>query len=549
MAACKSRCSLAVLLLVAGAAAFPQAGLYDRNADSVRALRYAAWEAGTLFTTAASPYLRGELESAAERAAAAPYPISDQARDALREYGQGRPMAALRLGDGMALGAAVEANIVWYPSLGPSGAPGFLAWDERAPLLELPLSLRAGDALVLEGSLVLREDHNSLRPGLTPANSSSWIESADYVDIGFPFRAFAAFEDGPYSASLGRAKLRWGPGASGTLFVSDEPDYYDFLQWGVSSPRLGYKFLLVSLDDGLSPEPADYPDGYAGGFQGAASWTKSLVVHRWDLTFFGRLSIGIVEGLALGGVPLSLAYLNPLLILHNRYAWNSDIAPGTPPASSALGLELRANPWRYMELYGSFIMNQLQTSYEIKTYGASEIPDSYGWIVGAEGAYPLGRGWAIGGVEYVYTNPWLYIRESRFNSFFWGRAVTSNVSGSYQRVYSSLGYPAGPDSEALFARFGWDAPGMLLVEFSVESLRRGSNELLSTAYEEGEAAAGLRTPSGTVRRSTSFAGRVEWAASPAMTASAGVRISSVADVELALGLRLRYPSVKPRAEF
>jgi hypothetical protein len=240
--------------------------------------------------------------------------------------------------------------------------------------------------------------------------------------------------------------------------------------------------------------------------------------------------------------------------MHNRYPWASAVARGYAPASSALGLELRLNPWRYGELYGSFLMNQFQTAYELDTYAADYVPNALGWLAGVDLAVPFRGGWIVGGAEFSYANPWLYLRENRFNSYYWGRQLTSNVSvaGKSQYAGSSIGLPYGPDSLAFLARLGWDQPGRLRAALSFEYSARGQNRLFKTAYDEGEDAAKLKTPSGVAERLVGAGLNVEWEASPRYGLSGGVRWANITNhdnqegarvsyLDVTLGLTLRYP--------
>jgi hypothetical protein len=525
---------------------------YDE--DEVRALRYAAWEAGTLFSTAATPYTRADIDIMLDRVAQSAETLSTQAQAALAAMHASFRQERYSLGMGLELGASALASLAWYPRAVFSGDPASsYGWNERPPLLEIPLSLSALGLFELSGSLELREDHNAINFDVSPANLSTLIEDPDYIDYTFPFRALAGFEYGPASASLGRDVLRWGPGVSGTLLVSDEPDFYDFLQYGLTSPVFGYKFLWIGLDYSLDNSTEGFEDPL--GPLDVVAWQKNLFVHRYELLFFDRLALGIVEALMVGGVAPDIAYLNPLLILHNRYAWNSDITDLTT-ASSALGFELRLNPWRYMELYGSFVMNQFQTAYELSAYPSSDaIPNAYGWLGGIDAAIPLRKGWLRAGAEYVYTNPWLYVRENKFNSYFWKRPLTSNVSvdGKTQWASASLGYPYGPDARVLYLHAGWDIPGFIRSELSYEYAERGEQTLFSE-YDVGEDAATRKTPSGTAERSSIISAGIEWRVKDGLSVQGGLRWGLVANaqhvegsssayLDFSLGLTLEYPKV------
>lgn len=538
------------LALAATGAAYAQQNRFDYDEDAVRALRYAAWEAGTLFGSAASPYGLADLGLTAARiqAFAAGQGLSDEALAALGAVlGILRPEAEAG-SDGflarLGAGAALEA----YPRLYDSGDPGTpWSWAERLPLLSIPIELgaRRAEGAIDPGApaptgalyariiVDLREDHNALDGTVTPANVSNWIESADYIDYTFPHEAFIAGEYGALSASFGRDRLRWGPGSALTL--SEEPDYYDYLDAALTTRRFSYRYAWISIDPSLRPSELDALDG------GAFESVKNLFLHRLEFLPFDRVAVAIVEGLMLGGVEPDLAYANPFLILHNRFPWNTTAYDGIGgndfvPAATVVALELRVNPWRYAEVYGTLAMNQLQSSYEIERYGAAAIPNAYAWQAGFEAAYPLFGGWLRAGFEYVYTNPWMYIRENRFNSFTWRRRLTSNIGGADQLADAYLGYRYGPDAMAWSGSLGWDSPGRLRGKASLEYALKGEQGL-DTAYATGQAAAALKTPTGTPERIASVGLEAYWKPRPWLELGCGLVWTSVGDYGHAVGAR------------
>ena len=533
----------AALALAAAGAAYAQQNRFDYDDDAVRALRYAAWEAGTLFGSAAAPYGLADLRLTAARVEsyADDHALSEEAQAALDAVlGILRPDAETdsdaflaRIG----AGAALEA----YPRLYDSGDPGTpWSWAERLPLVSLPIelgALRARGATAPTGALYartivdLREDHNAIEGRVDPANASNWPESLDYIDYTFPHEAFVAGEYGALAASFGRDRLRWGPGSA--IALSDEPDYYDYLDAALTTRRFSYRYAWISIDPSLRSTELDALDGRA--FESV----KNLFLHRLELLPVDRVAVAITEGLMLGGVEPDLAYANPFLILHNRFPWNTTYYDGLDgndfvPAATLVSVELRVNPWRYAELYGTLAMNQLQSAYEIERYGADAIPNAYAWNAGLEAAYPLAGGWLRAGFEYVYTNPWMYIRENRLNSFTWRRRLTSNISGADQLADAYIGYRYGPDAMAWSGTIGWDSPGRLRGKARLEYALKGEQDM-DTAYATGQEAASLRTPTGTPERITSIGLEAAWKVRPWLELGCGLVWTSVGDYGHAAG--------------
>lgn len=498
----------------APAPAGAQANRFDYDEPAIRALRYAAWEAGTLFGSAAAPYTLADVRLTLGR--------TD--RSLARNPGSlESSLALMRLSwlsdaapdpDDMGLGASIGADAAFeaYPRLYESGDAGTpWPWSERAALLRLPVSFSALGVFYARAAIELREDHNAVELDVVPANWSNWIESGDYIDYAFPFESFASAEYGPLSASVGRDRLRWGPGATGTLVLSDAPDHYDYLDAGITGDWFAYRFMRVSLDPSVTAaELAALPDTFVSA--------KNLFLHRFEFLFGGRVAFALTEGLMVGGVEPDLSYANPFLVLHNMWAWNRTKFDGIPDndmtsAASILGAELRVNPWRFVELYGSFAMNQLQTDYERSRYGgaAATIPNAYAWQAGADAAYPFMGGWIRATAEYVFTNPWMYVRENSLNSFIWRRVLPSNVSadGKSSLASAPIGYRYGPDSRVFFCSLGWDAPGALSFAASAEYAERGE-QTIESAYHEGEAAVELTTPTGIPERTASVTLESSW---------------------------------------
>ncbi len=565
-------CVAALLVTFMVPAVYGQSNRFDFDDDAVRGLRYAAWEAGTLFGSAATPYSRGDLQLVADRVATGRYAgsLSPEAARAIAgmeavvalesaaglsaySAGQGRAV------DSMGLGASIRADtsLEAYPRLYESGSVAIpWDWSERTPILSIPMELYALDAFYARAALELREDHNAIERIVEPANGSNWLESLDYVDYTFPFEAFVGAEYGPLSVSFGRDKLRWGPGNTGTLVLSDSPDFYDYVDAGVTGDWFSYHFARISIDPSLRDSELAV---LGNSFESA----KNLYLHRYEFLLFNRIALGLVEGLMVGGIEPDIAYTNPFLVLHNRFAWNATFADGLAgneffTAASILGAELRVNPWRYMELYGSFAMNQFQTQYELDRYaGAADVmPNAYAWQAGGEVAYPLLGGWIRATVEYVFTNPWMYIRENRFNSFTWRRRLTSNVVGADQLTDAFLGYHYGPDAKVFYTAAGWDAPGKLSFMASLEYAERGEQNLY-TPYDEGDDAVGLVTPTGIPELSTILALEASWSPLPGLSVYGSLASSSILNmghssgikavsVDSLLGITVSFPQVLGR---
>lgn len=362
-------------------------------------------------------------------------------------------------------------------------------WKTRKPILQLPITVQYADWLTAYVQYDIREDHNTLEYPGAPYNWNNFPDKQEYIDFTTPFEAWIGLQRGAFSVLAGRYSARMGNGITGSLILSDSVDFYDTVRVQCKLPGFSYTVQFISI----------YPLVTNSTVASAiTTWQKNALYHHIDLMIGKRIAVGLTEAVMIGGMEVPLAAFNPLILFHNLFLWNhiAGATRGFMPASSFLGAEIRVNPWKYIELYGSFAMNQFQTDFEKSYYQATTIPDAIGFLAGMKAALPINGGWLTGTFEYVYTNPWLYIRENELNSWFWYRALTSNYAGATQSVTMPLGYPTGPDSIVLFLSFGYEIFDTLKLCASFASITRGENNA-QTPYEESVQAASLRTPSGT----------------------------------------------------
>jgi hypothetical protein len=245
------------------------------------------------------------------------------------------------------------------------------------------------------------------------------------------------------------------------------------------------------LNYGLDPQYRAPVWGSAtGNFQSNANYPRNMFVHRIDFSLFNRVSIGISEGILIGGVQPDLVYFNPFMIFHDLYHWGH--------ASTIASLEVSGNPWKYLELYGQMAFNQIQSPYEVIRYGAAaaDTPNASAFLGGIRARIPVWQGYVDAGVEGVDVSPWMYIRENRLISYEWWRWTNSNVAGSPEWVSAPLGYSTGPDALVFSAWAGYEVPSLFSVGLDFRRTAKGE-QTLATVYSEDPAAVALTTPTGT----------------------------------------------------
>ncbi|MFP4644008.1 MAG: hypothetical protein ACLFM0_06610 [Spirochaetales bacterium] len=380
------------------------------------------------------------------------------------------------------------------------------AYGERNPLIALPGQLWLGDSLYGRVDLDLQQEKFAT---LDPRLSSNAPRSLDEIDYMVPYRGYVLAAGNQWFLQTGRDRLRWGSGRSGVMVLSDEPTYYDFVRFGFGVDRFRYTSLITHIEPRFDPaadgeweqirtppsgsfdEETDEDDAlerFSDRLEDPAlEPAKTMYLHRFEFDLFERLQLALVEGMMLGERRGDLRFWNPLSIYHNFFEVNL--------ASALLGLEVNWNPWRNLNIYGEYAMNQIGTEFK-----PDDIPNALGGLAGVEGQLPVDAGYLTGYGEFVYTNPWLGVREHPWTSWHWRRRIVSNVESGRPVVTEPIGYRFGPDSVVMATGLGYTVPGRSNINLDLTYLRRGEQRI-NSPYEDSERAVSLRTPSGVVERS------------------------------------------------
>ena len=367
-------------------------------------------------------------------------------------------------------------------------------FSERTPLLSMPLEAWLGRTLYARAELDLQPEYFV---ALDPEKRLNVPMGLDEIDYIFPTTSFALIGGDHWFAQLGRDQLRWGSGRTGTMVLSDAPDYYDFLRFGIGVKHFRYTSLVVDHEPWFDDDFAEWEELSGDSFEQRIAdsherdLAKTMYMHRFEFDIASRLQLAVVEGMMYGERRGELRFWNPLSMLHNFF----ELEYG----SAYLGLEANWNPWRFMNLYGEFGMTQIGTQFK-----GEEIPASLGGMFGVEGVLPAGEGYFTGFAEYARTNPWYGIREHPLRTWHSRRRVISNYLSSQnisarRIVTQPTGYAWGPDSSVFGGGLGYSVPGRYSVELALTLVARGENRI-DSPYEESMEAAELRTPSGEVER-------------------------------------------------
>ena len=503
-------------LLFIAAPVFPDQGprIVPLEEELYRYLRGMALEAGVLPPSSSLPFPRGEVESELGRIISnSELPLSEAsqaAREAIKRYLSRKPFYAE--------GAEGTNGFAFYPDL-RINAEGYLhtnrdyerwayGFHDRKPFVGLLMDGSFFDSLSLYIDVTVQKD--PFQAGGDPDNYTNLLTSPSHFDLNMPYRAGMSVGGRHWNLWLGRDRLSWGNGRTGNLLLSDADLYHEGLRFTTFWERFKFTFLLLGLeswrlDSDERGNPYPWPDTGAQNPSGPERF-KMFLAHRLEFNLRSNLRLTLNESIVYGGKYPDLRVFNPLIVYHNFYIkeW----------ANSLMTVELDWVPFPGVYLYGQYAQDQLSTIFEKDTYGKDEEPNAMGYLVGLELQRALGGGgrgskgggsgkaWLRGGYEFVKTDPWLYIRETPYVSFFSTRRVHSEArktvlgEKNYYFLNTPLGYLYGPDVVVNTLWITYEVPERyrLFLEYSL--ILKGENEV-TTRFQTGDAAWDLHTPSGT----------------------------------------------------
>ena len=383
---------------------------------------------------------------------------------------------------GLAIDVGMEMNLEGYAEADSEHVRFAVPDTGRRALLKIPLEAWLFDSFYGKFEMPVKKE-----PFLyerVPDHGGNWINlpvTMSQIDYQFPYVAYLNAGGEHWNLQIGRDVLRYGSGHGGNFLIGDHIPYYSFVR--AETFWEGFTFYYSAID----LEPWDTINPSASGAGDSEFVHKVLFSHGFVFSFIPRLRLSLRESSLLSEFDPSLNYLNPLMMFHNWYLDSSN---------SIMTVDAKWNVYKGVNLYSVLAIDQLQTFFELQRYdNAATTPNAYGYMLGSEVSVVRERGYWLGNIEWVYTNPWLYIHENANANLLWTGQIRSNVDGTYFKQLP-LGYPDGPDSMNLQGRVSYTRPDRFCASGGYSFTVQGEQTVV-TPWEKSEAAASLRTPTGT----------------------------------------------------
>jgi hypothetical protein len=394
-------------------------------------------------------------------------------------------------------------------------------YAETPPFLSLPAALFFSDMIQLT------LDPMATRDPVFYNTAGFWGEhnipyEDKHFDMNMPLRSFIAAGSPWWNFQFGRDKLSFGAGHTGNMAVSATPDYYDFARLSLFSPNLKYSLLISQMplvtESLLAPGTADPGDTALEG-----TTQRYLYLHRLDMRFFGKFSLGVGEGLMVGNSPPEPRFLSPLVIFHSFFAWRDYEKWGRGDmVGSLLSLDLEWALLPSLTFYGQGVMNEFALPSE-QVHIDTLSPRGLGFLAGLEYAGVFGKWRALFYGEFVYTDPYLYTLSSPFASFIWMRRLMD--MGEKAPRFRWIGHPAGRDALLFSLGSVLSGPGITLLPELRVSLR--GDHTIQWDWNKGKPFIDERTPSGAGERTYMAGLEAVWPARSWLSLSGYVRAVAV----------------------
>ena len=318
--------------------------------------------------------------------------------------------------------------------------------------------------------------------------------SYDHFELNMPLRAFVAAGASWWNFQLGRDRLFWGTGHTGSLSFSGNSAFSDFMRLSIFSKFFKYSLLISQMP--LQITGSLYPNFNQNQNSMLQTTMRYFYLHRIDASFFGKISLSVMEGIMAGNSGLELRFLNPLAIFHSFFSWlDYDLWTGGSGEGSMIGsffsAELNWNIYKNLAFYAQFVMNEIAISSESNS-GNVEPPNSLGYLTGLNFTHSFDTWASIFFLEFIYTDPYCYMLSSPFASFIQMRRISPD-----HVQYYYMGYPRDTIAITIGAKFFTSEKLSLTGSISLISRGEHNKGGLIWDWEKTREAFEAKTPTGT----------------------------------------------------
>lgn len=240
------------------------------------------------------------------------------------------------------------------------------------------------------------------------------------------------------SVQLGRERLKYGLGYSGSLTLSGETPNMDFLKFNLNYGILSYSSIFGSTVGEFNKDVSK-------------NFTKYFTANRLKLSFENLFDVGIGEGI-IHSRGFELAYLNPVIfykfVEHSLQDRDNGI----------IFADVQTHFLKDLELQGTFFLDENIISNLSDFTKASN-----------KTAYQLGFFWyePAGLENFSLVFEYTKIRPFVYTHF--------NPKNAYSAFGVGIGHPIGPNADQIFTKLSYNLSDRIRFNLEYQKIRKGEN--------------------------------------------------------------------------
>jgi hypothetical protein len=342
----------------------------------------------------------------------------------------------------------------------PRGSARIIQQEEGDPIVITAVGIRMRASLYRRLG-ILFDFLDTTERGRAPYSSRSQLYSdhvgyvgglADEEAANYDLTEFDLAIGGKYwELHAAKLPLRWGPGRSGQLLLSDWPTSFHQAQLNLNlGSRLRLTYLFGSLKTNPESEILDTLYTAFGDLRTIEA-QKYIAAHRLEWNPHRRWRFAFSEAVVFGERSPELAYLIPINFFHSAQHDLGD------EDNSLMCFDASWIPHAGWKLYGQFLIDDMT----IGKLGSDYYGNKLAWLGGLSWVQPLGLENFDLTLEMAQQRPFVYTQDAPINT--------------YQHWTAPLGFRYGPNSEVLFADLRYGPHRRVLLEASWTHLRHGAN--------------------------------------------------------------------------
>jgi len=303
---------------------------------------------------------------------------------------------------------------------------------------------------------------------------------------GYTEQAYLSYQTNRLHVKFGRDFIKWGPGESGTMVMSDVTRPLDHLYAAVNLGPFKFSYFASELDQ--------YP-----GKKVDNAWVpvrRYLAGHRLDMRLWGgRIQAGVSEIMLYGGDSenFNIVYINPIIFYHGAHKNRASRLGNVLPT-----IDLLIYPKHNWQVYSSLLIDDIQIENSVPD---DMEPDEIGFIVGSNLSDPFHIHGMNVNVEYVRVANRTY--------------KTPDPLETFVHRGQPLGHPMGNDFDLLLFGVSHWIRSDLWTKMSLTHIRHGEGSIYSpwdTPWRAFTVAEGYDEPfpTGVVESESRFEFNIRW---------------------------------------